>query len=204
MAETNAQRGLTVDQINNQMAVIQAQAKLGMQTGQGRKLTRRYSVSTEKMIVLLFTRLADLFGSKAASKSLVIYFDEAKGEYSDQFDLWAWKLDDLTAEDFKRGMDGLERRAEQCYRDGEEMWPPSYAEFRALAFPASTRDALAHKPFDKPALPEPQDYRAKRYQEGLKQTAALLAMLDDKPEDKQLTQDEINDLQRLEKIKNGL
>lgn len=33
---------------------------------------------------------------------------------------------------------------------------------------------------------------------------SLLAMFDDKPEDKQLTQDEINDLQRLEKIKNGL
>ncbi len=28
-------------------------------------------------------------------------------------------------------------------------------------------------------------------------------MLDEKPDDKQLTQDEINDLQRLEKIKNG-
>lgn len=203
MAVTNAQRGLTVDQINNQMAVIQAQAKLGMQTGQGRKLTRRYSVSTEKMIVLLFTRLADLFGSKAASKSLVIYFDEEKGEYSEQFDLWAWKLDDLTAEDFKRGMEGLECRAEQCYRDGEEMWPPSYAEFRALAFPASNRDTLAHKPFDKPALPEPIEHRKKRYQKGVEECANILAMLDDKPEDKQLTQDEINDLQRLERLKSG-
>lgn len=201
MVVTNAQRGLTVDQINNQMAVIQAQAKLGMQTGQGRKLTRRYSVSTEKMIILLFTRLADLFGSKAASKSLVIYYDIEKGEYSEQFDLWAWKLDDLTPEDFKRGMDGLERRAEQCYRDGEEMWPPSYAEFRALAFPASNRDTLAHKPFDKPALPEPPEYKSKRYQKGIEECASILAMLDDKPEDKQLTQDEINDLQRLERLK---
>lgn len=155
------------------------------------------------MIILLFTRIADLFGSKAASKSLVIYDSKVQDEYSEQFDLWAWKLDDLTAEDFKRGMEGLEKRAEQCYRDGEEMWPPSYAEFRALAFPASNRDTLAHKTFDKPALPEPKEYKSKRYEEGLKQTAALLAMLDDKPEDKQQTQDEINDLQRLEKIKNG-
>lgn len=154
------------------------------------------------MIILLFTRLADLFGSKASSKGLIIYYDEAKEIYSEQFDLWAWKLDDLTAEDFKRGMEGLERRAEQCYRDGEEMWPPSYAEFRALAFPASNRDTLAHKLFDKPALPEPIEHKTKRYQEGLKKTAALLAMLDDKPEDKQLTQDEINDLQRLERLKN--
>lgn len=153
------------------------------------------------MIILLFTRLADLFGSKAASKSLVIYYDMEKGEYSEQFDLWAWKLDDLTAEDFKRGMDGLEKRAEQCYRDGEEMWPPSYAEFRALAFPASNRDTLAHKPFDNLALPEPKEYKSKRYEEGLKQTAALLAMLDDKPDYKQLTPAEIADNERLERLK---
>lgn len=203
MAETSAQRGLTVDQINNQMAVIQAQAKLAMPTGQERKLTRRYSVSTEKMIILLFTRLADLFGSKAASKSLVIYFDESKGIYSEQFDLWGWKLDDLTAEDFKRGMEGLEKRAEQCYRDGEEMWPPSYAEFRALAFPASNRDTLAHKPFDNLALPEPKEYKSKRYEEGIKQTAALLAMLDDKPEPKPLTEAERADIEKLERLKNG-
>lgn len=148
--------------------------------------------------------MADLFGSKASSKGLIIYFDEAKGIYSEQFDLWGWKLDDLTAEDFKRGMEGLERRAEQCYRDGEEMWPPSYAEFRALAFPASTRDALAHKPFDKPALPEPTDCRAKRYEEGIKQTSALLAMLDDKTEPKPLTPAEIADNERLEKLKNEI
>jgi hypothetical protein len=155
------------------------------------------------MIILLFTRLADLFGSKASNKGLVIYWDEAKGIYSEQFDLWGWKLDDLNAEDFKRGMEGLERRAEQCYRDGEEMWPPSYAEFRALAFPASTRDTLAHKPFDKPALPEPLEHKSKRYQEGIKQAAALLAMLDDKPEQKQPTPAEIEDMKRLEEILNA-
>ena len=202
MAETSAQRGLTVDQINNQMAVIQAQAKLGMQTGQGRKLTRRYSVSTEKMIILLFTRLADLFGSKAASKSLVIYYDMEKGEYSEQFDLWAWKLDDLTAEDFKRGMDGLEKRAEQCYRDGEEMWPPSYAEFRALAFPASNRDTLAHKPFERLQLPD-MTAMSKAKKAGRAELDSMLSMLDDKPEPKPLTDADKADLERLERIKNG-
>lgn len=155
------------------------------------------------MIILLFTRLADLFGSKSANKGLIIFYDESKGIYSEQFDLWAWKLEDLTADDFKRGMEGLEKRAEQCYRDGEEMWPPSYAEFRALAFPASNRDTLAHKPFDTLALPEPKEYRSKRYQEGLNQTAALLAMLDDKPEPKPLSPAEIADIERLERIKNG-
>lgn len=57
----------------------------------------------------------------------------------------------------------------------------------------------AHKTFP-PALPEPAHYRDKRYEEGLMQTAALLAMLDDKPEQK-LTDADKADLQRLEKIK---
>lgn len=62
--------------------------------------------------------------------------------------------------------------------------------------------AGAHKVLP-PALPEPKEYKSKRYEEGIKHTSALLAMLDDKPEDKQLTQDEINDLQRLERIKSN-
>lgn len=60
----------------------------------------------------------------------------------------------------------------------------------------------AHKVLP-PALPEPTDYRTKRYEEGLKQTAALLAMLDDKPEAKTLTEAEIKDREKLEKIQHG-
>ena len=57
----------------------------------------------------------------------------------------------------------------------------------------------AHKTFP-PALPEPKEYRSKRYEEGVKQTAALLAMLDDKPEPKQQTEADIADNERLERI----
>jgi len=60
----------------------------------------------------------------------------------------------------------------------------------------------AHKVLP-PALPEPADYRTKRYQEGLKQTAALLAMFEEKPEPKQPTAAELADQKRLERIKNG-
>lgn len=60
--------------------------------------------------------------------------------------------------------------------------------------------AGAHKVLP-PALPEPTDYRTKRYEEGLKQTAALLSMLDDKPEQKPTDADK-EDLQRLENIRN--
>jgi hypothetical protein len=60
----------------------------------------------------------------------------------------------------------------------------------------------AHKVLP-PALPEPPEYKSKRYQEGIKQAAALLAMLDDKPEQKQPTQAEIEDMKRLESVKNS-
>lgn len=198
-----------MDQINNQMAMVTAQAKLTMPIEHERKPTRRWSESTEKMILLLFTRLADLFSSKAASKGLIIYFDESKGIYSEQFDLWCRKLDDLRLEDFKRGMEGLEKRAEEQYRLGAEMWPPSYAEFRALAFPATNRDSQAHKLA--PSLYDPttgkyrlEDMTAKekRLQTGVKQCQDILAMLETPPPpSKPMTEAEIKDLEKLERLK---
>lgn len=80
-------------------------------------------------------------------------------------------------------MVNLEKKAEDDYRLGREMWPPSYAEFRALAFPNTNRDSLAHKRFVAQIAIEDQTEKAKRYQEGVKQTSALLAMFEeDEPE----------------------
>ena len=66
--------------------------------------------------------------------------------------------------------------------------------------------AGAHKPFEHVLLqlPEPLDHKSKRYEEGLKQTAALLAMLDDTKEPQTLTDAEIKDRERLERVKGGL
>jgi hypothetical protein len=130
------------------------------------------------MVILLFTRLADLFDSKAAAKGLVIFSDREKKIYSEKIELWFRKLDDLDTEDFKRGMTNLEKKAEIDYREGNEMWPPSYAEFRALAFPKSGRDTQAHKVFDRPIGIEDQTAKAKRCEVGIKNTSSLLEMLD--------------------------
>lgn len=54
-----------------------------------------------------------------------------------------------------------------------------------------------------PVPPDPPEYKSKRYEEGLKHTAALLAMLDDKPEDKQLTDADKADFEKLERLKNA-
>jgi hypothetical protein len=145
--------------------------------------------------------MADLFGSKASNRGFIIYADENKGIFSDALDLWCRKLGDLTADDFKAGMEGLEKKAEDAYRNGEEMWPPSYAEFRALCFPKSDRDTLAHKPFEKVLAIEDQTAKQKRVEIGLKHTEELLNLLDPKPEPKELTEAEKLDLERLERIK---
>ncbi len=123
-----------------------------------------------------------MFGSKAANRGLIIYFDREKNVYSETFELWCRKLNDLQPTDFQRGMQGLETKSETDYREGHEMWPPSYAEFRALAFPKSGHDALAHKPFERVIGIEDQTARAKRYEEGIKQTAILLNMLENENE----------------------
>ena len=54
-----------------------------------------------------------------------------------------------------------------------------------------------------PVPPEPLESKSRRYQEGVKQTSAILAMLDDKTEPKQLTAAEREDLEKLERIRNG-
>lgn len=153
------------------------------------------------MIILLFTRLADLFGSKAASRSIRIFDDEEKGIYSEQFELWARKLNDLGVADFKRGMEGLEKKAEQEYKLGNEMWPPSYAEFRALAFPDTSRDSQAHKYFPRIALPD-KTAQEKAREVGKCELERLMEMFKE-PEPAPLTPAEIADNERLERIKNN-
>lgn len=154
-------------------------------------------------MILLFARLGDLFDSKAANRGLVVYADREKKIYSEKLELWCRKLDDLTAEDFKRGMAWLEKRAEESYALGDEMWPPSYAEFRALAFPLSGRDTLAHKPFAQlPAL-EDKTAREKRYALGREKSRELLDMLGaTKPNPKAVGED--IGRQRLEEAKRRL
>lgn len=136
-------------------------------------------------MILLFTRLGDLFGSKCNQRGLVIYqsdYDEERGVYSEALRLWYRKLNDLTIDNFKCGMEGLEKKAEESYRLGGEMWPPSYAEFRALCFPYADRDLMAHNVLPRRLEIEDQTAKTKRYKEGVKQSAALLAMLEPEPE----------------------
>lgn len=166
-----------MQQINNVMSLVQASAKSVTPIKSERTQGKPWSASTEAMVILLFARLADLFDSKAAVRGLIVYQDREKKIYSEKLELWCRKLDDLQSEDFRRGMAGLERKAEDDYKHGAEMWPPSYAEFRALAFPRSDRDALAHKPFPRVAAIEDKTEREKLRELGREKTRELLDML---------------------------
>lgn len=121
-----------------------------------------------------------------------------KRDYSNQ-------LRYLTNEQIDKGFTELRRLMASNHPDYKFMTVPKaigLCDGTAAVIVHEGVQAGAHKILP-PALPEPQDYRAKRYQEGLKQTAALLAMLDDKPEPKPLTPAEIADNERLERLKNA-
>lgn len=130
--------------------------------------------------------MAELFRNKARSEGLIIYFDEEKGVFSDTFKLWCVKLKDLTIENFRDGTLAMEQQAEAMYKTGEQMWPPSFAEFRALCFPSVDYDKQAHRML--PSLWDPvamcyrledQTAKAERYKIGMQHTAALLQDLGD-------------------------
>ncbi len=162
------------------------------------------------MVLGLFARMGALYRNKARSEGLVIYSsedDEKLGRYSENFKLWCVKLKDLTIEDFKIGMIEMEKRAEEFYQKNVEMWPPSYAEFRALCKPANNYDVQAHKRFESyydektgTYRLEDQTAKQKRLETGLKFTSELLSMFQE-PEPAPLTPAEIADNERLERIK---
>lgn len=113
------------------------------------------------------------------------------GIFTDTFKLWCVKLKDLRVEDFARGTIEMEKRAEEIYKSGDErghreMWPPSFAEFRGMCFPASDFDHQAHRmapsSWDPVAMCyrlEDQTAKAERYEIGMQRTAALLQDLGD-------------------------
>ena len=151
--------------------------------------------------------MADLFGSKAKSKGLVIYLsdeDEEKNIYSENLKLWCRKLSDLNTDNFKTGMHGLEKKAEDDYRLGEEMWPPSYAEFRALCFPHNDRDMMSHKIL--PSVFDPkyaiEDFSRDRVEPvALQELEKMKSLFPDPPKVTVKTPQQIADDERLERLK---
>ena len=195
-----------MQQINSNLALVQAQQKCHMPNSSMGKPKEPLSDFTVAAVLALFARMGALFRNKARSDGLLIFankHDEEHEIYTDTFKLWCVKLRDLTAADFERGTLVMEKRAMDLYQQGEEMWPPSFAEFRALAFQATSRDTQAHNPFERlPAL-EDKTAREKRYELGRQESRRLLDMFGDtKPNPKAC--DETQGRQRLEEAKKRL
>lgn len=55
------------------------------------------------------------------------------GKYSPSFTLWARKTDHLTDEEWATAFKELERKTVADAGNGRDSWPPSYAEFVAMA-----------------------------------------------------------------------
>lgn len=138
--------------------------------------------------------MAALFRNKAKSEGLIPFANEhhqKAGIFTDTFKLWCVKLKDLRVEDFARGTIEMEKRAEEIYKSGDdkgrrEMWPPSFAEFRGMCFPASDFDHQAHRMAPSLWDPVAMCYRledltekAERMRNGMKKTSELFAILGD-------------------------
>lgn len=79
--------------------------------------------------------MATLYRAKA--NDYKIFNDDEKSEggpsLTEDFKLWCWKLDHLTPEQFKQGVELMEQQEADARRTGDETWPPSYAGFIGLA-----------------------------------------------------------------------
>lgn len=166
-------------------------------------------------VAALFARMAALFRSKARAEGLIMFANEhhqKAGIFTDTFKLWCVKLKDLRVEDFACGTIEMEKRAEEIYKSGDEkgrreMWPPSFAEFRAMCFPSSDFDHQAHRmapsSWDPVAMCyrlEDQTEKAKRYELGRKKSRELLDMLGVLPPNPNAVGEEIG-RQRLQEAK---
>jgi hypothetical protein len=107
-------------------------------------------------------------------------------------------------------------QVDQGFEKLRKLMAANHADYRFLTIPKvigvidGTAEAViqegvqagAYNHFKPLGLPEPMEHKQQRYKTGSERCQELLAMLDDKPEPKPLTDAEKADLERLERIKN--
>lgn len=163
--------------INAQLALAKSALLTNSGTKQSNSSSSTEYLKTASLVNLLFTRMGDLYGDKCKTKGLVIYADRGRGIHSQTFQLWCKKLHGLTEQEFAYGMKKLEERATALFQQGEEMWPPSYAEFIGLC--SEPKTCPAHKYFEPTKKLEDKTAREKRRQLGQEQCSKLLDFLND-------------------------
>lgn len=94
--------------------------------------------------------MRQLFGHKWASQAGPAKLEN--GHYSPEFLLWCRKLEQLTDAEYQRGFMQLEFLVREAARQGDELWPPSYAGF--LGYCEKPHSEQAHRYFSQQALPD--------------------------------------------------
>lgn len=91
--------------------------------------------------------------------------------YGDQFALWCRKLNHLTDDQFRRGMERVEYNVREAAKLGEKSWPPNYLEFSGYCERLPGEQAWRRYAR---RLPEPKSLRQKRRERGMAECAKIL------------------------------
>ena len=135
---------------------------------------------TVKMLATFWDRMTRLYGHKWISREGEFPANENghidKGHPNIYgFRVWFDAVKDLSDEQWRRGVDRIEKNIREKAKIGDESWPPSYEEFIAYATEHRNR---AHKYFA-PSLPQPPEIRSKRKRLALESLDKIKSMLDE-------------------------
>jgi hypothetical protein len=101
----------------------------------------------KKFTAALWKRMGDLYKHRWASQE-----GEAKnhdGALSENFKLWARKTAKLTDDEWKIGIDEVERRVEKASSQGGDTFPPTYAQFLGYCRPSKSPDGTRSQAYVK-------------------------------------------------------
>lgn len=116
--------------------------------------------------------MRQLFGHKWASQAGPAKLEN--GRYSPEFLLWCRKLEGLSDAAYQRGFNQIEFLVKEAARQGDEMWPPSYAGFLGYCEEAPRSAMYKHFP---PIGIEDKTKREKDREIGKREAKKLLAEL---------------------------
>lgn len=97
------------------------------------------------------------------------------GKPSENFLFWCRKTAHMTDAQWRRGMDHVENSVRESARQGDEVWPPSYAAFLGMCDPRP--GSKMYRPFEPLKLPD-KTAQERAIAQGEKTISDLKAMFD--------------------------
>ena len=120
----------TSDILNQQLnRLAEEQDQKEPSSKQGKSM---HSARQKRLVSALWAKMSFLFPNKWESSQGELVVD---GVPSEGFLIWLNKTSELTDDQWKLGVESLEKLVERNSTNGKESWPPSYAEFLGLCRP---------------------------------------------------------------------